>query len=241
MATSTQIKAFIEEIAPCAVFAYKTLGKVKPSVCIGMACVESGYGTRQIMRKHNAFMGHKVGSGKTATRYWGGAFYVSKTKEEYTIGTHTVITDAFRSYNSMQQCILNFYELLNTRLYARVKADSNYITQMQQIKTAGYMTSSTEVASVIKIINKYGLTKYDNIDMPEKNPYTLTDKIMRQGSKGDSVRWLQYELNRHGENLKIDGIYGVNTKSAVMRFQRAQKLTTDGIAGNYTISALKEL
>ena len=153
---------FIQEIAVCAQNAYKIFGKPLPSVCIGMACVECAYG-RAGSVKHHSYMGQKVGTGKTATRYWPGTFFTSKTKEEYTIGTHTVIQAAFRSYESMQQCILNYYELLNTRLYAKVQAGADYATQMKQIKACGYMTSSTEVNSVISIIKKYGLTKYDNV------------------------------------------------------------------------------
>lgn len=163
MATQAQVKAFILEIAPCAQMAYKLLGKVLPSVAIGMACVESGYGTKEIMRSHNAFMGHKVGTGKTATKYWTGTFFVAKTKEEYTVGTHTVIQDAFRSYPSMEICLLNFYELLNTSLYSNVKATLDYRQQMKQIKARGYMTSSTEVDTVLKIIASHNLTQYDNV------------------------------------------------------------------------------
>lgn len=170
MVTEEQRIAFIKEIAPKARYAYKLLGKVKPSVCIGMACVESGYGTSKVMRDHNAFMGHKVGSGKTATKYWDGSFFKSKTKEEYQIGVHTVITDAFRSYTTMQQCVLNYYELLNTKLYSRVQADADYKTQMQQIKQVGYMTSSTEVNTVLSIINNYNLTEYDKDEAPAEVP-----------------------------------------------------------------------
>ena len=161
MASATTIANFIEEIAPKAQYAYKTLGKVKPSVCIGMACVESAYGTSKIMRQHNAFFGQKVGTGRTAKKYWDGTFFTSKTKEEYTIGTHSVIVSAFRSYKDMQQSVLNYYELLNTGLYSRVKADADYKTQMRQIKACGYMTSSTEVNSVLTLIERYNLTKYD--------------------------------------------------------------------------------
>lgn len=161
MANATTIANFIEEIAPKAQHAYKTLGKVKPSVCIAMACVESAYGTSKIMRNHNAFFGQKVGTGKTAKKYWDGTFFTSKTKEEYQIGVHSVIVSAFRSYKDMQQSVLNFYELLNTGLYSRVKADADYKTQMKQIKACGYMTSSTEVNSVLTLIERYNLTKYD--------------------------------------------------------------------------------
>lgn len=159
--SSQQAKAFIQEIAPSAQKAYKELGKVLPSVCIGMAIVESGAGTSSIMRKYNAFLGHKVGSGKTATKYWGGKFFVARTKEEYTVGTHTVIKDAFRAFDNIEQCVFNFYELLNTSLYKGVQSGVDYKTQMSQIKKCGYMTSSTEVDSVINRINKYDLTKYD--------------------------------------------------------------------------------
>ena len=57
----------------------------------------------------------------------------------------------------------DYYELLNTNLYARVKAGVDYRTQMQQIKACGYMTSSTEVNSVINLIQKYNLTRFDHI------------------------------------------------------------------------------
>lgn len=163
MATEAQRIAFIKEIAPCAQYAYKNVGKVLPSVCIAMACVESAYGTSNLMRKNHAFLGQKCGSGRTATKYWDKTFFTSKTKEEYTVGVHTVITDAFRSYRNMQQCVLNYYELLNTRLYSKVKAGVDYETQMKQIKACGYMTSSTEVNSVITLIRRYNLTQYDTV------------------------------------------------------------------------------
>lgn len=161
MATKEQQIKFISEAIPCAQKAYSVLGKVRPSVAVAMACVECAYGTAGSVKYHS-YLGHKVGSGKTATKYWGGRFFKAKTKEEYTVGVHTVITDAFRSFDSMQQCFMNFYELLNTSLYSRVKAEADYKTQMQQIKQCGYMTSSTEVNSVITIIDKYNLTQYDS-------------------------------------------------------------------------------
>lgn len=161
MVSTEQQKKFINEAMNCALSAYKTLGKIKPSVAVGMACIECAYGTAGSV-KHHSYLGHKVGSGKTATRYWGGKYFTSKTKEEYTVGTHTTIKAAFRAFDSMQQCFLNFYELLNTSLYAKVKGDADYKTQMQQIKDCGYMTSSTEVNSVISIIEKWNLTRFDD-------------------------------------------------------------------------------
>lgn len=162
-------KEFIEKIAPMCQDAYKVIGKVKPSVAIAMACVECAYG-RAGSVKYNSLFGFKVGSGKTATKYWSGKSFNSKTKEEYTPGTHTTISANFRSYDSWQQCVYNFYELLNTSLYKRVLKDSSYEEQMKQIKECGYMTSSTEVDTVIKIIKSNNLTQYDDlIEYPPKD------------------------------------------------------------------------
>ena len=240
MASATTIATFIERIAPCAQNSFQKLGKVKPSICIAMACVESAYGTAGSC-KHNSFLGQKVGTGKTAKKFWDGTFFKSKTMEEYTVGTHTPIVDAFRSYRNMQQCTDNYYELLNTGLYSRVKADADYITQMKQIKACGYMTSSTEVNSVLSIIQKYNLTKYDfNSGVVTGNPYRLTSTLMKVGSRGESVKWLQYALNEKGASLVVDGKFGDATERAVRTYQDLKGLTVDGIAGKNTIAALKK-
>ncbi len=239
MATQTQINNFINEIAPYAQEAYRTLGKVLPSVCIGMACVESGYGTSKLMYNHHAVLGQKVGTGKTATKYWGGKFFTSTTKEEYTVGVHTTIRDAFRAYDDLRQCVFNYYELLNTSLYARVKAGADYRTQMAQIKQCGYMTSSTEVNSVINTIQKYNLTRFDPV-----SSNTPSRPMLKKGSKGDAVKALQIFLNINGFQCgNADGIFGEKTDKAVRAFQKAHPEcgTADGIVGKRTWKVIEEL
>lgn len=232
--SAIQVANFIERVAPCAQYAYKLLGKVKPSVCIGMACCECGYGTAGSVKYHS-YLGHKVGSGKTALKYWDGTFVNLKTKEEYTVGVHTTIVDAFRTYKDMQQCVLNFYELLNTSLYSRVTADADYRTQMKQIKACGYMTSSTEVNTVIKIIEKYNLTKYDfNSGTPE---YPVPTRTLKKGMRGEDVKWLQWELKLLNYPVgNIDGIYGPTTEKCVKDLQT--DLFVDGVVGPLTLSKL---
>lgn len=238
MASEAINKKFIETIAPYAQKAYKTLGKVLPSVCIAMACTECGYGTAASVL-HHSYIGQKVGTGKTATKYWGGRFFLSKTKEEYKVGSHTVITDAFRSYDSMEQCVFNYYELLNKNLYARVKSGVDYRTQMQQIKLCGYMTSSTEVATVIKIIGRYNLTKYDQgITAAENVVYPVPEETIRKGMKGPGVIWLQQKLNEHGFALILDGEAGSKTIGALMVYQSQNGLKPDGICGPLTKAKL---
>lgn len=228
MASATQVATFISMIAPLCQNAYRIVGKIKPSVAIGMACVECAYGTAGSV-KHHSYFGFKVGSGKTAVKYWDGTFFTSKTQEEYKVGVHTTISAAFRSYKSMEQAVFNFYELLNTSLYARVKSGATSAEQMEQIKACGYMTSSTEVNSVLAIIKRYGLEKYD---IAQENPYREPVSNISYGMRGNAVKWIQLALKGKGYDLEIDGIFGEKTRDAVIKFQ--YECFVDGVVGRLT-------
>ena len=251
MASQAQVHSFILSVAPYAQKAYKILGKVKPSVCIGMACVESAYGTAGSC-KHHSYFGQKVGSGKTATKYWDGKFFSSKTKEEYTVGTHTTITSAFRAYNSLEQAVFNYYELLNTSLYHRV-TDTDYKTQMKQIKQCGYMTSSTEVNSVITIIEKYNLTQYDYPAATSKepvaksfdinyNPFIEPKANVTLGSTGEGALWVNWFLWRFGlinKEAVINKI-DINSYKAIKTAQTRLSIDSDGIVGAVSRARFKQ-
>lgn len=56
--------------------------------------------------------------------------------------------------------------------------------------------------------------------------------LLKQGDKGVYVAVLQDALNTLGHNAgSIDGVFGSGTKNAVIRFQKANKLSADGIVG----------
>ncbi|MCR0984691.1 peptidoglycan-binding protein [Roseomonas populi] len=64
------------------------------------------------------------------------------------------------------------------------------------------------------------------------------DDLLSLGDRGPEVEKLQEKLNQHGAGLLVDGIFGRDTQSAVMRFQGAHKLTIDGVVGKQTSAAL---
>lgn len=165
MATATQAQKerFIKAIAPLAQKAYRQFGKPLPSVCIAMAAVECKWGLAGSCA-YNSYLGQKVGTGRTAVKYWNGSCFNAKTKEvtNQQTGQLATIRDNFRAYDSIEQCIFNYYELLNTSLYKKVISGSSYEEQMKQIKASGYMTSITEVNTCIDIIRQNNLTQYDD-------------------------------------------------------------------------------
>lgn len=63
--------------------------------------------------------------------------------------------------------------------------------------------------------------------------------LIRKGSKGSYVKKAQTQLNKKGGyKLKVDGIFGSATLSAVKKFQKKNKLVIDGIVGPKTWSKL---
>ena len=210
-----QALEFIDMLAPIAQKAFNNIGKILPSICIAMAIVESNCGQSSIMKKNNALLGQKVGTGKTAKKYWSGKFFVSRTKEEYTVGTHTIIKSAFRAYDSIEQCIFNYYELLNTSLYKKVVSNVDYKTQIQQIKDCGYMTSSTEVNSVISIIEKYNLTIYDTKNDSENSiEKEINSATVYTVKKNDTLWGIASKYYGYGIKWRI--IYDYNNLSSTI-------------------------
>jgi N-acetylmuramoyl-L-alanine amidase len=63
--------------------------------------------------------------------------------------------------------------------------------------------------------------------------------LSKQGSRGSEVKNIQTALKNLGlYNGRVDGIFGIQTKNAVIAFQKQRGLTADGIAGPRTLSSL---
>ena len=73
---------------------------------------------------------------------------------------------------------------------------------------------------------------------PVTQPQTGNTDLLRKGDRGDDVKLLQHRLNLLGWQLTEDGIWGVQTDSAVRGYQYRAGLTVDGIVGAKTRAAL---
>ena len=72
------------------------------------------------------------------------------------------------------------------------------------------------------------------------SPYAEPLTLIKYGSTGTGVKWVQDLLKQNGYSLEIDGDFGNITKNAVIHFQKYNNLDTDGIVGSQTRNALKK-
>lgn len=239
MPSSAAQKLFINEIAEIIQEEAKARGYKLCSPIIAQACLESNYGVSLLAARFGNYFGLKCGSS------WKGPSVNLATKEEYTQGTLTTIRDNFRVYQTdgkpdMVLGVKGYFDFIGAKRYENLRSATTPREYLTKIKNDGYATSSSYVQSNLNVINRHDLQRFDwKNEAEKKNPYKLTATIMRQGSRGESVKWLQWELNRHGANLEIDGIFGIKTKLAVLLFQKDNKLSQDGIVGPKTINLLK--
>ena len=75
---------------------------------------------------------------------------------------------------------------------------------------------------------------------PTGCPYIEPSKALRYGNVNTGVKWLQWRLNDMGFDCGlVDGWFGRKTLTALLAFQRANKLVQDGICGPATKTAIR--
>lgn len=231
MPSSAQQKQFIETIGPMIQDEAKARGYHVCSPIIAQACLESNYGISQLSARWFNFFGLKCGSA------WKGPSVNLSTKEEYN-SQLVNIRDNFRVFSSMEEGVKGYFDFISVNRYANLKSATTPKEYLELIKKDGYATSSSYVSSCMNVIARHNLERFDGATIPKGNPYTLTVSLMKSGSRGDSVKWLQWELNSKGYALNIDGIYGPKTEAAVRQFQ--MDVFVDGIVGPDTLGKLRK-
>ena len=84
----------------------------------------------------------------------------------------------------------------------------------------------------------------DRTTTQSKKPVTSTskDNFLQPGDRGLEVRKLQSLLKQAGfYKDSVDGVFGASTEAAIKRFQQANQITVDGIAGSRTIALLQSV
>ena len=231
MATAAQAKQFIKEIAPVVQRYAKQYGYKVASPIIAQACIESAFGTSSLGYKYHNYFGMKCGSS------WKGKSVNLATKEEYTPGTLTSIKANFRVYDSMAEGVEGYFVFISSKRYSNLKEATTPKEYLEKIKADGYATSTTYVNTNMSCINKYDLTKYDNLNtaadvISVAESISVRMPVVTVGSRGKAV-----ELWQIIAGVKVDGIYGDKTNAATKAIQKVHGLEQTGVVDAKTWKA----
>ena len=120
------------------------------------------------MMKANAIFGIK------ATENWKGKVFNSNTQECYDGINYTNINACFRAYNSIQESVADYFNLICTSSRYRKALTTNTPKEcIQAIKDGGYATDPNYVNKIMNIITSYNLTKFDDIQNKKTYDYVV--------------------------------------------------------------------
>lgn len=152
--------SFINSIKKVAIESYKKY-RILPSITVGQAILESGWGQSELSLKSNNMFGIK------ADNRWNGKSIEVVTSENY----NDKIVASFRSYDSIGDSIKDHaIFLIENKRYKEhgLFEATHYITQAQSLEDAGYSTKTNESGekiyadTLINVIRSYNLQLIDH-------------------------------------------------------------------------------
>lgn len=127
----------------------------------------------------------------------------------------------------------NVNATINTQKQA-VQAKNVQASNEQMAMTATAKGSNQAGSETLGVVLNLSSTLSTGVRKAAATTYS-SSTTLKVGSQGTAVRVLQTKLTEMGYDTKgTDGIFGNNTKNAVIAFQKAYGLDADGIVGNAT-------
>lgn len=139
-----KLAEFVNILYPVIVRIAPEYGILCPQAVMAQAITESWKGNGiSYLAKLNNFFGLKCGSS------WKGKSVNLKTKEEYTAGTLTTISDNFRVWDSVEEGVRGYFNFISTKRYTNLQGIIDPVLYLSTIKADGYATSSKYVDTCV--------------------------------------------------------------------------------------------
>lgn len=193
-----------------------------PSVITAQCILESGFGHSTELSTYNNICGMKcelLNSQWTGSTWDGKSRVRIKTPEEYIEGQIVYIYDYFRVYHCIEDCVNDlcaFFTSLPKYVNGGIMNAKDYKEQITITSTLGYATDKSYIQKICSIIERFGLDKYDKIDIDFEEPDVSvtplpeTDKFYRVGTawkNGNCVNQIGAYTNLDNAKKKA-GDYG---------------------------------
>ena len=223
-------KTFFEKLKPYVLEDMEKTG-ILASLTAAQAYIESNKGNSGLAQKANNLFGIKG-------EYHGDSVKMLTT--EYYDGVAHRVYANFRKYPSWGESISDHSSLFNRLArYKNLRGETDYVKACYNVQKDGYATSPTYATTLINTIKKFKLYEWDaevlGRDIGSVVNQTTYYPTLKMGSKGEYVLAWQKYLNQLGYHCGLeDGIFGKNTRLAVIDYQKAHGLTPDGIIGAKT-------
>lgn len=163
---------FINEIALLVQKYAPRFGIKVVSPIIAQAILESQSGESELATQANNLFGLKYNPNQPNRCPSANGYYIKVGSEQNKDGSYVSSQMLWQKFESYSKCVKGYFEFLDySSRYDNLKGVTNPRTYLELIKADGYATSLKYVDNLIAVIEKYNLTKYDNIteDVKKEN------------------------------------------------------------------------
>ena len=150
---------FINSIAPYVQKWQKQYGFGVCSAIIAQACLESAFGQSD-KAQYNNYFGLKYKGNRVTCN--SGKF--TSTSAEWKDGKYYPIITEWYAFADMDDGVQGYFQFIGSGKY-KVKGITDPEAYLQALKDGGYATSPNYVANNMRVVDTYGLRKYDEVNM----------------------------------------------------------------------------
>ena len=131
------------------------------SPIIAQACLESAYGTSELAINAHNYFGLKYRKNRCPSA---SGIYYKVGSEQNADGTYSSSAMQWMKFDNLEKGVKGYFEFINIANYSNLKGVTDPKTYLENIKKDGYATSLKYVDNLMKVIEKWNLTKYDKIE-----------------------------------------------------------------------------
>jgi hypothetical protein len=174
------------------------------------------------------------------------AQYFKNMKQWYT--TNPKVGDVIFFKNSERIChtglVVGVTDSIVHTIEGNTSAGKEVIPNGGAVCEKSYVINNSRIAGYGRpAYDKDGNKETKHVEKKETktvNKYTKPTSIVKRDDKGESVKWVQNQLNKKGYKIIINGDFGLSTYNAVREFQKKHNLLVDGIVGEKTTKELSK-
>lgn len=146
------VAAYIKKYAPM-------YGIEVVSPIIAQAVLESGYGTSELAVNAHNYFGLKYREGRCKTCI---GIYHMVGSEQNADGSYTSSAMQWCKFKDMENGVIGYFDFINIPNYKNLKGVTDPRKYLENIKADGYATSHKYVDNLMRVIETWHLTDYDN-------------------------------------------------------------------------------
>lgn len=188
---------FIEEAAVYVLKYAPQFGIKVHSPILAQFVLESASGTSELARNAWNLAGLKYREGRCPSAC---GVYYKDGAEQNPDGTYTNSAMKWFKFPNMEAGVKGYFEFINIPNYVKLKGVTDPRTYLELIKAAGYATSLNYVNNLMAVIEKYNLTKYDNVDSGVTT--TMPTVFLSAGHGGNDPGAVAFGLSEKDINLQ---------------------------------------